>query len=49
MTLLLAFVVGWCLVSVAVALGVGPLLQRAGELAERHEPREIVVPERSAA
>jgi hypothetical protein len=48
-TLLLAFVVGWCLVSIALALGLGPLLRRAGELAERNEPRQIVVPEHSAA
>ena len=37
MTMLLALVVGWCLTAAAVALGLGPLLRHAAELAEAHE------------
>lgn len=47
--LLLAFVVGWCLISAMVALGLGPLLHRAADLADRHEAPVVVLPDRPAA
>ncbi|MEP6462423.1 MAG: hypothetical protein ABJC62_03180 [Frankiaceae bacterium] len=40
MSLLLAVVLGWCLLSVAVAFGRGPILHKAAVLAEaRDAPR----------
>lgn len=48
-TLLLAAVAGWCLVSALAAFGLGPLLHRAADLTDRHEAPPIVIPDHFAA
>ena len=48
MTLVLALVLAWCVISAVLALGVGPFLRRAALLAERREPAATVRARRAA-
>jgi hypothetical protein len=49
MTMLFAPVVGWCLIAAAVALGLGPLLHHAAELAEAHKNPQLYQSKHTAA